>query len=456
MNVYDLVIKNGTLVIPERQQIITANLGITGDKIAIITNDDIRGLKEIDAMNKIVSPGFVDVHGHIDGHLEVGKLAAVQGITTTVGGNCGLGHSNLREFFDAQQAGFIINQAQLVGHSFSLREEVGIENPYSAADDIQIKEMSHRIERAFNEGAIGLSFGIEYAPGSSYKEIMELSSIAARYGRIIPIHTNVDNPNSLKSLEDAIAIAKVTGAHVLISHFVYQYGTGVMEKALELVDKARQDGLKISVDSGMYTSFATHIGSAIYDKSYMKKMGWTVTDLVVASGKYRGRRMDEKLYKEVRENYRNESAICFTGVEAEIYEALRKDYVMVSTDIGPSLSGSTKDGHPQNAGTFPRFFRKMVRERKELTLLDAVRKCTLLPADTFGFDKKGRLSEGCDADIVIFDIDNIRDNAWFPNEGEPDAKPDGIEYVIVSGKIIVEKGSLAEDILPGKVIMAKD
>ncbi|AGK97239.1 N-acyl-D-amino-acid deacylase family protein [Clostridium pasteurianum] len=453
MNIYDLVISNGNIVDVEQKRIIKGNIGICKNKICKITDKNIQGKIEIDAKGLIVSPGFIDIHGHIDGSIPCGKLAVLQGVTTAVGGNCGGGILDIEKFFDEQDArGFFINQAQLVGHSFRLREAVGITNPYIAATKQQIEKMSDLLKKSFQAGAIGLSFGIEYAPGSSKDEIMILSKIAEKYGKFIAIHTNVNNPNDLSSLEDAIKISEITGAKVLVSHFVYQYGTGIMTEALEMMDKARHRGLEVSADSGMYSAFSTFIGSTIYDEQYMKKFGWKFDDLLVATGKYKGKRLTRETYEELRRYSKEDSVICFTGIEDEIYEALAKEYVILSSDIGPSPTGRISEGHPQNAGTFPRFFRKMVREKKVLSLIEAIEKCTLFPAERLGLTNKGRMKIGADADIVIFDIDTIRDKAQFPDIGEPDAKPEGVHFVVVNGKIVVNNGELILNSMPGKSI----
>lgn len=457
MDIYDLVIKNGMLADPEKKSISLGNIGIKKDKISVITTNEISGNIEIDAKGNIVSPGFIDIHGHIDGHKECAELSALQGVTTTIGGNCGGGPLNLKKFFDEQdEKGFPINQAELIGHSFTLREAVGLTCPYISATKEQIRRMCALLEKSFEEGAIGLSFGLEYAPGSSKDEIMILSKIAADHNKIVPIHTNLNMPGELTSLAEVVDIAEITGAHVLVSHFVYQYGSGLMTEALSIVDNAKKRGVKISVDSGMYTAFATFIGSAIYDEEYIKKFGWRYEDMLVATGKYKGKRLTAEIYKELRKFNKNESVICFTGVESEIYEALLKDYVMLSSDTGPSPSGFTNEGHPQNAGTFPRFFRKMVREQNSIALIEAIKKCTLLPADTLGLMDKGRFRIGADADIVVFDITRIEDKADFPDVGQPDSKPEGINYVIVNGKIVVSEGNLVKGALPGRTIRVTD
>lgn len=447
MEPFDLVIKNGTLVDPEKCTISYGNIGIINNRISKITSDELCGKSEINAEGCVVCPGFIDVHSHLDGCMETARLSALQGITTSIGGNCGMSPVNIKEFLKVQdEKGFLINQAELIG-AVSLREAVGVTDPYTAADKEQIGKICVLLEKAFKDGAIGLSLGIEYSPGCCCDELLAIGRIASEYDRIIAVHTNVSGPKDLSSLIQMIDLAKETGAHMLISHFVYQYGTGIMTEALGLVDKARAEGIRISVDSGMYTDFSTSIGSAVYDEAHMKGFGWKYEDLLATSGKYKGRRLNEEMYTELRTCCPHDAVICFTGVEEEIYEALNKSYVMPSTD-----TGQDPKSHPQNIGTFPRFFRKMVRERHELSLADAVKRCTFLPAEVYGLEDKGRLSDGADADIIIFDMDKIMDMAWFPGIGEPDAAPLGINYVIVNGKIVVEEGSLVDNALPGKTL----
>lgn len=455
MEPYDLIIVNGTVVDPAQKTITSGNIGIRRGKIAVVTGDTIIGKQQIDALGYIVCPGFIDIHGHIDGDLGCAGLSAIQGVTTTVGGNCGLGPASLEKFFtDQDQRGFPINQAELTGHSFTLRERAGIADPFIPATTGQIRQMQAMVEQEFKDGAIGLSFGLEYAPGTSFEEMLALSRVAADYGRLIAIHTRMLAPGDLDSLTEAIRISELTGARVLLSHFVYQYGNGkeLITEALKIVDLARQSGLDIWVDSGMYTAFATFIGTPVFSEECMDKFGWQPEDLLVASGEYCGQRLTPKLYAEMRADHPDDIVICLTGTEGDIVAPLLKDYTMVSSDTGPTPSGIASEGHPQKTGTFPRFFRKMSREKNYLSLLKAVQKCTLLPANTLGLTNKGRLTEGADADLVIWDPERITDRADFPGLGKPDAPPEGIAYVIVNGQIVVQEGSLLKGIFPGRTI----
>ncbi|MFL0196350.1 amidohydrolase family protein [Clostridium sp. WILCCON 0269] len=453
MDIYDIVIKNAQIADTENENIFKGNIALSDGKISEITSEDIKGNKEIDAKGCVVSPGFIDIHAHIDGNMDCGELSLVQGITTTVGGNCGGGPIDLDEFFDNQNKnGFLLNQLQFIGHSFTLRNEVGITSPYIQATTNEIKEMEKLLEKAFYEGAVGLSFGLEYAPGSSFEEVIALGKLASKYNKLISIHTRLKAPDDLESLEEAVKIAEVTGALVQVSHLVYQYGEGVMTEALNIIDKARRRGLNLWADSGMYTSFATGINTSVFDKEHIKKFGWKFSNLCVASGNLKGKCLTENLYDDMRKKDENPMIICYTGLEEEIYEALLRDYVVLSSDSGLNPMADIGEGHPQNAGSFPRFFRKMVREKNYLSPIKAIKKCTLIPANILGLKNKGKLAVGCDADIVIFDLNTICDKSDFLGKGKPNAYPQGIYYVIVNGQIVVEKGKINKDVLPGKAI----
>lgn len=436
---FDIVINQGLIIDPETKTRCISNVGILNGKIAVITNEEIHGSEEFDATGRVISPGFIDVHGHVDLNDYCGELSLRQGITTTVGGNCGLSPLDINAFFEAQEnQGFIINQAEFIGHSMSLRESVGAVDPLKPATAAQLTQMESLVEKAFEDGACGLSLGLAYAPGTSDAEIINLSKIAAKYGRIVAVDTRMLTGSDMYSLVEVISIARKTGVRIQVSHLVYQYGTGVMDEALAVIDKARGSGIDIRFDSGMYTQWATHIGAVLFDEEYMESNDWKLEDILVITGKYHGKRLTKEMYGELRAHAPQTAVVVFTGIEEEIYMALNHPYAMPSTDTGVYAQG---EGHPQIAGSFPRYFRKMVVERYQLNLMEAICKATLLPATTLGFHTKGRIQAGMDADIVVFDINSITDKADF---GLPNASPEGIDYVFINGKVALDKGEIID------------
>ncbi|WP_242835771.1 amidohydrolase family protein [Clostridium sp. DL-VIII] len=332
---YDFVINNGTIIDPKRRKSTVANLGILNGKISAITRESIEGTFELDVTGKIVCPGIIDIHAHVEGNLECAKVMAAMGVTTVYNGNCGMSPKDIKEFYDKYKY-FLINQVEQIGHT-TLREQAGVNDRYRPSTEEEIKIMKANIEEAFDFGVSGLSFGLEYVPGSSETEVLELAKIAARYGKLISIHTRSDCYGGLITLREAIDIARKTGAAINISHLVYQFGMGMADEALHMIDEALKEGLDISVDSGLYSGFATSIGSAVFDEGCIEKWGCDYSSLIAGTGKYRGQRLSKEIYEELRCNYPEATVIGMVGKEREVFEILDKPYMMVSTDAGTNV-----------------------------------------------------------------------------------------------------------------------
>lgn len=439
---YDLAVRNGRLIDPESGRILRADLYVKDGVIAEITREKREAETVLDAAENFVSPGFIDIHTHIEGYAENGALMAQQGVTTVINGNCGHSPEDPCGFLDEQdKKGFIINQAELVG-AITLRSLAGVNDPFTPMNTKQIDYANGILKEQLQAGAAGLSFGLEYSPGSSTEEVMALSRTAALYGKPVAIHTRTDCYAGLGALDEAIDINRITGAPVQVSHVVYQYGYGMMKQALQMIDDAVKAGYEISCDSGMYTSFATEIGTPVFEPGCFKKWKCSYDSILAATGPNAGQRMTKEIYENYRKDYPNEVAIALIGCPDEIDLAYDLPYMMVSSDAGVNKTGDTSMGHPQDAGTFPRFLHQLVRETGRLTLPDAIRRITVLPADRMGLTKKGRISVGSDADLTIFDPVHIVDHSKFAHEGRCDTLPDGISYVVVNGKLAVENKEL--------------
>lgn len=448
---YDVVIKNGTIIDPKRKKSTIANLGISNGKISALTREDIDGITELNVTGKIVCPGIIDIHAHVEGNRDCAKVMAAMGVTTVYNGNCGMSPENMKEFYKEYEY-FLINQIEQIGHT-TLRERVGITDRYNPSSNEEIQKMKVILGEAFCCGVSGLSFGLEYVPGSSAKEVLELAKVAAKYGKLVSIHTRADCYAGLSTLKEAIDITRKTGAAVNISHLTYQFGMGMATEALHMIDEALKEGLDISVDSGLYSSFATAIGSAVFDEGCVEKWGCDYSSLVAGTGKYTGQRLTREMYKELRCNYPLDTVIGMVGKEYEVLEILEKPYVMVSTDAG-TLYDNGIPGHPQDAGTYPKFFRTMVREQGRITLMEAINRCTYMPAKRLGLNNKGTIEIGADADILIFDAKIIEDKADYPCFGSTDARPEGVEYVFVNGVMTV-KGKEVLNVNAGKTIKSE-
>ena len=256
----------------------------------------------------------------------------------------------------------------------------------------------------------------------------------------------------LNSLQEAIELAEVTGCRMIISHFEYQYGVGIEYKALEMLELARDRGVDMRLDSGMYKDWCSSVGSALFEPVTMRDNGIELRHLRIITGEHIGLVPDQALYEHLREAHPCDAVVVNTGSEEAVYTIQRYPLTMVSTDTGSYAPG---EGHPQIAGSFPRYLRKMIVERGELSWEQAVYHTTLLPAQTMGFSRKGRIRTGMDADLLVFDPETIRDRADFPGLGLPDAAPEGIRFVIVSGEVAAENGRTT-GVMAGKAMDSFD
>ena len=431
----DLLLKDGFLIDPEKMTMLPGSLGVKDGCIAAVYPfgaETPEAAETVPLQGMAVAPGFIDVHAHLDGQTNAGHRSLLQGITTSFGGNCGLSPIDMGEFYASQAGGYSVNQAEFVGHSFSLREAVGIDDPRRSASPEELTRILALARRAMEDGAWGVSFGLDYCPGCSFREVESLGRLTAEYGGICPIHTRLFTMYDMYSISEAARLALTAGVQVQVSHLVYQYPMpDLLDDAFAMMEFAHDRGANISCDSGMYTHFAAPLGSATFDRETMTLCGWEYSDLLVSTGEFKGQRMTEEIYRKLRREAPETEVICFSGDDEAVLHAFRRDYVMVSTDAGNYLPGQ---GHPQAAASFPRFFRMLVRESGLLSWPEAVRRATLLPAETMGLKTKGRLREGMDADLTVFDMHEIADRADFAGIGAPDAPPVGVHRVLIGGQ----------------------
>lgn len=449
---YDYVIENGTVIDPKTEKRTIASVGIKDDKIGIITRVPLKAKNRIDASGCIVCPGFIDPHCHVDGYLYNGQCYAKMGVTTAITGNCGFGPYPVKDFNDKiQREGFPINHGTLVGHSFDMRKMVGLEDPFKKAGQKEIDKMVAIAEEAMSQGALGVSLGLEYAPATTKEEIYALAKAAAKYDKVMPVHSRSDSWGSVKALREIVKIQEDTGVRVLVSHLTYQNGMGMMKESLPIIEKAYEQGYEIAVDSGAYHAFATYIGSEVFCEGWIEKYDCIYEDVLVSSGPHIGKRLNEELYKELLRTDPKTLCTAFVGREYEVIEAMQQPYTMISTDgaVGSHQPGT---GHPQDAGTYPKVFGKFVREMNAFSMMDAIKKCTWMPAKFFGLENKGWIGSGADADIVVFNPKTIKDYAEYSGIGIPDAEPEGINWVFVNGKPVIKDGKLDDQAMSGKII----
>ncbi len=447
---YDLVILNGNVIDVIHEKITKGNIGIMNDKISIITDRAIKGTHTINAAGMMVSPGFIDFHSHVDGNAYSAECLARQGGTTTLGGERNINGRNIRQI---EEEGFIVNQGFFISQSFSLRNAAGIYNTHRPASSKELRIMSD-LARGFMEyGAYGICFGLEFVPGTSKDELIEMAKIAKEFDRPITVHLRKDGREALQYFDEIIKVAEITGVSVQLLQLMYMVGIGgAMHEALEIIDAARLSGLDITADSGVYDAYSACIGTNIFDLGWESEYNNTsVNDLLIASGIYMGEHCTKELFEFLRKEFPETLVTAFVCDSEAISMALKKDYVYVSTNAadGPHYPGI---GAPEVSGTYPRLIGRYVREKQDISLIEAIKKITILPARRFGLSDIGSIETGKNADIVIFDYDRIIDRADFIGKGQPDATPIGVQYVVINGKLVVEKGELTNNYHSGRLI----
>lgn len=448
---YDLLIKNGIVIDFHNNRRILADVGVKDGKIIDVGLCTESSKKVIDAEGLVVSPGFIDIHMHEEqlgynsqgDDYDIANYMLRMGVTTGLGGNCGINGQDVDDFFNfIDENGAPINYPLLTGHNY-IRSKLNM-NLHMAASDFEIDKMKQMIKSDIElYGAVGISFGIEYSPGISFDEVVKISE-GLGDGIILSGHYRKDSDNALESIKELVDISKATNLPMQISHIGSCSAFGHMDESLKYMEKAIEEGADITADSYPYDSFSTFIGSEALNEDYFQRYNKSYDSILLTEAPYKGVYCDEELYNKVRKEYPNMLAAAFVMNEDEIIEAYKKPFTLVASD------GLLNDGqgHPRAAGTFPRILGKFVREDKELDLMDVLKKMTLLPAERLGLKNKGDIQSGMDADITIFNPNTVIDNATFQ---EPTKAPTGIEYVIIDGKIALEKGKMINKRL-GKAI----
>lgn len=447
---FDIVINNGTIVDPidgEYQR----NIGIKDSKITEISQHTLSGKIEINAESKKVSPGFIDIHMHEDLirkkkiELEVFNYMALMGVTTVVGGNCGIGNSNVSGYLQAiDKQGSPVNYIGLVPLA-EVRKAIGCIDKYKPASNKEILKIIKTLTKELDNGALGVSFGLEYAPGTSTEELLQISSAVSNYpNKMVSCHYRFDANRSLEALAEMIIVARETKVKFQISHIGSCIAFGHMNEGLRMLEEANKVGIKIMADVYPYDAFCSYIGSAVYDSGCFERWGVDYDSIEIAEGKYKGRRCNKKIFEYVREKEPEALSIAFVMDEKEVIEAIKHPLTMIASD---GLIHN-RQGHPRSTGTFPRVLGKYVRQRKDLDLISAINKMTNMPAQRIGLKSKGRIMTGFDADITIFNYSTIIDNSSFAHPSKP---PTGIDNVLVGGVEVVKNGELTGK-LPGASI----
>ena len=419
------------------------NLLIENGKIAWAGHTMPPADRVIDATGKIVTPGFIDIHLHED-PVEEGRIrqcifpmALRQGVTTVVGGNCGINVYDPGAYLDlVDRDGAAVNVALYAGHEY-FRKEAGARDIYAGSTREQMAEMAKNISAALEQGCVGVSFGLRYVPGADQEEFFRAAECCRKEKKLIASHVRDDADAIFGAIDEFCAAGVEYEVPVQISHIGSMGGFGQMEKVLEQIDSYKLNGLDIAMDCYPYFAFSTRLGTPTYDPGWLERYHCDYGVLEFCEGKYKGQRATRETFDEMRRDFPECITVCHVMKEEEIRLAFRHPAVMLGSD-GLVNNGQ---GHPRAAGSFPRFLKVFAREG-DLTLYQAVEKMTAQPAQRLHLDNKGRLNVGADADITIFDFEKICDGATF---AEPAVAPQGIEYVFVGGELALEQGRILKD-----------
>jgi len=447
---YDLAITGGRVLDPANLIDDVLNIAISNGQIVKVTRKPVKANQVIDASGLVVAPGFIDILAGYPNRDESAIFKVTDGVTSIVAMHGG--PVDVKKWYgEIEEQGSYIHYGTTVGHS-SLRQAVGIEDRNTPATAEQLATMIRLAEEAIDAGALGIGFGVQYVPGATREEVLRLFELAV--GKDVPCHLHVrylgphppDN-NSLAAIQEVIAAATVTGASVQVVHIGSIAGRS-MKTALWMIDGAREHGIDIMADVYPYTAGSTGLQSTVFDPGWQERMGGiSYGDIELVKT---GERLTEESFNRYRQGKRIGVIVHFIPEEA-VQLALAHPFVMVASD-GVISDGR---GHPRGAGTFSRVLGKYVRELGVVSLNEAVRKMTIMPASRLeqsdpNMRRKGRLSVDADADIVVFDPKTVIDKATF---SEPAMRSEGIEYVIVAGKVVVKKGKLQERIKAGRPII---
>ena len=472
---FDVVFQGARVIDPERRLDEIRNVGIRGDTITALTEDPLAESLAadgvlIDASGLVLAPGFVDLHAHGQGPASR-EYQARDGVTTALELEWGV--ADVGAFLDARRGkslvnfGATVNHGALRGLEIVPREErpeleaaftaaSSADEPLSAGRDAagrtyyselppeRFPAMLEHLQEGLDEGALGIGLAVQYYPGASRREIVEVFRFAGE--KRATIHTHVRSM-TIEAMQEVLANAVATGAPLHIVH-VNSMALGEIETVLELIGGARRLGLDVTTEAYPYTAGSTSLQSSIFDEGWQDRLG-------IDYGDVQWETTGERLTRETFERYRREGGTVILHVMKEewVETALGNNWVIVASDGMPYAPKA----HPRTAGTYSRVLGRYVRERGTLDLMTALLKMTLLPADRVAsmseqMRRKGRIQVGADADIVVFDPETVIDTAAF-EDGL--SFSEGIVHTMVNGVFVVRDGEMVEGVAPGRAVVGR-
>ncbi|MDP6800872.1 MAG: amidohydrolase family protein [SAR202 cluster bacterium] len=453
--IYDLVIHGGRVVDPESGLDAVRDVGVSGGQVQILSESSLEGRETVDATGMVVTAGFIDLHSHGQ-DAESYETQARDGVTTAL--ELEVGTNDIDRWYQAREGSALINFGASVGH-IPVRMEVmndpGAFLPVADAANREatpeeLEQIENGIEHGLRRGALAVGFGLDYTRGCSRWEAIEMFRIAADHGASCHVHLRGKGPkepmSGIEAAGEVIAAAAITGAALHIVH-IQSTGMSATGRTLEMIAGARERGLDVTTECYPYTAGMTAIDSALFNEGWQEQYGIDYSSLQWVET---GERLNSTTFAEYREI--GGMVIVHSTPQDAVDTAVLSPLTAIATD-GLLHNGK---GHPRTAGSYSLILGRYVRQQEALPLMDALRKMSLMPAQRLearapSFARKGRITPGADADIVVFDPDTVLDRSTYD---EPTLAPDGIPHVFVGGAQVVSDGKVVEGVAAGTGVRA--
>jgi N-acyl-D-aspartate/D-glutamate deacylase len=462
---YDLVIEGGRVIDPETGLDGVRNVGVRDGKIVRVTSEALSGRRVVHAGGLVVAPGFIDLHQHGQ-EMASQRVKALDGVTTAL--ELEIGAPDVAQFLKSKEGHSLIHYGTSASHVAARAAVFGaplpaeVIGPHEGIPEIlpksgpatdlpatpeQIEAMQERLRAELDAGALAIGMGIQYTPGATRLEVIDMFRLAAERG--LPVYTHmrsagrVEPGSAIEAVSEVIGAAAITGAALHIVHINSTCARDGME-CLAMVEGARTRGLDVTTEAYPYIPGMTSINSALFNPGWREKFGISYSDLVLPET---GEHLTKERFEELHNSSTSHSVLVYSNTQEMVDKVIPHPLVMIASDGA--------EGHPRNAGTYSRVLAQYVRGKGTVTLMDAIRKMSLMPAEmlersTPSGRLKGRLQEGCDADIVVFDAATISDRSTFEKPMEPSV---GVRYLVVGGTVVIDEGKIVPDVFPGRAIL---
>lgn len=447
---FDTVISGGRVMDPATGYDAVANVGILGDRIALISTDALVGKATVDASGLVVAPGFIDVLSYEPNPYGVWYKIG-DGVTTNIGMHGIKTPVDATSFFAAYEGR---NQPPVnFGGSFSdqwYRDSIGVRSTASAS---QVSRLADDLRTQLASGWIGVAVDPEYAPSITFDEYVGLGRVAQKAQMPLFTHIRFSSPGptgkgSLDAIDEVLRVARETGVSLHVDH-IPSMATHVMPEAMSRIEAARSEGLDVTGCFYPYTFWGTYLGSARFAGDWQSRFGISYNDLQLAGS-------SERLTASSFAKYQaqNKLVVAYAIPQDDVNAAVTAPWTLVGSDAIPE---SSNNNHPRGAGCFARLLGPYVRDLKVISLMDALRKCTILPAQRLDarvpmLARKGRMQMDADADITVFDPATIADASTVERPAEFSK---GVQYVFVNGALTKDPNGVKRDVRAGRAITGR-